>query len=367
MRIKGWRHPNGDWLRCRAGGLRGVGVETSGPLEELRQQVVECRRCPRLVAWREQVAREKRAAFRDQTYWGRPVPGFGDPAARLLILGLAPAAHGGNRTGRIFTGDRSGDWLFASLWRTGFANQPNSVSRDDGLELADCYITAPVKCAPPDNKPLPAERASCAPWLDAELSLLPTIRVVVALGAYAWDETLRRLGGEAWTARPEQPPHAGERAVPRPVRRRAFAFAEGRSAGAGRRYHCGMKESKGGADRRLLRQVVGQFRPYRGRVLVVALLILVTSGLGVVSPLLIKVVFDRALFVPGGPNVGLLVKLVALMIAVPVVASVVGVYQSYVTNTVGQRVMRDLRARLSDHLQSLSLRFFTATRTGEIQ
>src|SRR6266508_3455363 len=123
-----------------------------------------------------------------------PVPGFGDPAARLLILGLAPAAHGGNRTGRIFTGDRSGDWLFASLWRTGFANQPNSVSRDDGLELADCYITAPVKCAPPDNKPLPAERASCAPWLDAELSLLPTIRVVVALGAYAWDETLRHLG-----------------------------------------------------------------------------------------------------------------------------------------------------------------------------
>src|SRR6266540_1274696 len=179
MRIKGWRHPNGDWLRCRAGGLRGVGVETSGPLEELRQQVVECRRCPRLVAWREQVAREKRAAFRDQTYWGRPVPGFGDPAARLLILGLAPAAHGGNRTGRIFTGDRSGDWLFASLWRTGFANQPTSVSRDDGMELADCYITAPV---------------NCAPWLDAELALLPTIRVVVALGAYAWDETLRHLG-----------------------------------------------------------------------------------------------------------------------------------------------------------------------------
>ncbi len=169
-------------------------METSGPLEELRQQVVECRRCPRLVAWREQVAREKRAAFRDQTYWGRPVPGFGDPAARLLILGLAPAAHGGNRTGRIFTGDRSGDWLFASLWRTGFANQPTSVSRDDGMELADCYITAPVKCAPPDNKPLPAERANCAPWLDAELALLPTIRVVVALGAYAWDETLRHLG-----------------------------------------------------------------------------------------------------------------------------------------------------------------------------
>ncbi len=163
-------------------------------LEELNRELVECRRCPRLVAWREQVAREKRAAFRDWDYWGRPVPGFGDPAARLLILGLAPAAHGGNRTGRIFTGDRSGDWLFASLWRTGFANQPTSVSRDDGLALTDCYITAPVKCAPPKNKPLPQERANCAPWLEQELALLPAIRVVVALGSFAWDTALRHLG-----------------------------------------------------------------------------------------------------------------------------------------------------------------------------
>jgi uracil-DNA glycosylase family 4 len=162
-------------------------------LDRLRAEVVECRRCPRLVAWREQVAREKRAAFRDQDYWGRPVPGFGDPAAGLLILGLAPAAHGGNRTGRVFTGDRSGDWLFASLWRTGFANQPVSVSRDDGLALTDCYVTAPVKCAPPDNKPLPAERDACAPWLTAELALLE-VRVVVALGAFAWDQALRHLG-----------------------------------------------------------------------------------------------------------------------------------------------------------------------------
>jgi uracil-DNA glycosylase len=162
--------------------------------ERLNREVVSCRRCPRLVAWREQVAREKRAAFRDQDYWGRPVPGFGDPAARLLVLGLAPAAHGGNRTGRIFTGDRSGDWLFGSLHRTGFANQPHSVTRDDGLELRDCYVTAPVKCAPPDNKPLPVERANCAPWLDGELVLLPTVRVVVALGAYAWDAALRHLG-----------------------------------------------------------------------------------------------------------------------------------------------------------------------------
>jgi uracil-DNA glycosylase family 4 len=163
--------------------------------ERLNRELTECRRCPRLVAWRERVAREKRAAFRHETYWGRPVPGFGDPAARLLILGLAPAAHGGNRTGRVFTGDRSGDWLFASLWRTGFANQPTSVARDDGLTLSGCYVTAPVKCAPPDNKPLPAERDNCAPWLERELALLaPTVRVVVALGGYAWDIALRHLG-----------------------------------------------------------------------------------------------------------------------------------------------------------------------------
>jgi uracil-DNA glycosylase len=167
---------------------------TAGELRKVHQEIVECRRCPRLVAWRERVAREKRAAFRNWEYWGRPVPGFGDPRAGLLILGLAPAAHGGNRTGRIFTGDRSGDWLFASLWRTGFANQPTSVSRDDGLALDGCYITAPVKCAPPDNKPLPEERANCAPWLERELALLPTVRVVVALGSYAWDTALRHLG-----------------------------------------------------------------------------------------------------------------------------------------------------------------------------
>jgi uracil-DNA glycosylase family 4 len=168
--------------------------DTPASLAGLNRELVECRRCPRLVAWREQVAREKRAAFRHWDYWGRPVPGFGDPNARLLILGLAPAAHGGNRTGRIFTGDRSGDWLFASLHRTGFANQPTSVSRDDGLALRDCYVTAPVKCAPPDNKPLPQERDNCAAWLRAELALLPCIRVVVALGAFAWDQALHHLG-----------------------------------------------------------------------------------------------------------------------------------------------------------------------------
>jgi uracil-DNA glycosylase family 4 len=156
-------------------------------------QVVCCRACPRLVAWREHIAREKRAAYADQDYWGRPVPGFGDPDARLLILGLAPGAHGANRTGRVFTGDRSGEVLFAALHRAGFANQPTSVSRDDGLVLRDCWITAPVKCAPPDNRPAPAERDRCAPFLAAEAALLP-VRVVLALGAFGWDAALRTFG-----------------------------------------------------------------------------------------------------------------------------------------------------------------------------
>jgi uracil-DNA glycosylase family 4 len=155
--------------------------------------VVSCRRCPRLVAWREQVARVKRAAFASQEYWGRPLPGFGDPAASVFVLGLAPAAHGGNRTGRIFTGDRSGDWLFAALWRAGLANQPQSVSRDDGLQLHDCYIAAAVRCAPPGNRPLPSERDNCLPYLERELKLLAGARVIVCLGAFAWDGALRAL------------------------------------------------------------------------------------------------------------------------------------------------------------------------------
>ena len=155
--------------------------------------MVGCRRCPRLVVWREEVARVKRAAFAAEEYWGRPLPGFGDPAARVIVLGLAPAAHGGNRTGRIFTGDRSGDWLFAALWRAGFANQPQSVSRDDGLELADCFVTASVRCAPPDNRPLPAERDNCLPYFARELELLGGARVVVCLGGFAWDAALRVL------------------------------------------------------------------------------------------------------------------------------------------------------------------------------
>jgi len=156
-------------------------------LPALDAHVAECFACPRLVSWREEVAAVRRASFREQTYWGRPVPGFGPDDAAIAILGLAPAAHGGNRTGRIFTGDRSGDVLFAALHRAGLANQPTSVSADDGLALKHTRIFAAVRCAPPDNKPLPAERDTCAPWLHRELSLIrPTLRVVVALGAFAW-------------------------------------------------------------------------------------------------------------------------------------------------------------------------------------
>ena len=163
-------------------------------LEQLTAEIVECRRCPRLVAWRELVAREKRAAFRDETYWARPVPGFGDPNAELLIVGLAPAAHGGNRTGRVFTGDRSGDWLFGALYRAGYANQPHSVSPEDGLQLIGAYISAVVRCAPPGNKPTPQERDNCLPYLHRELRLLKNVRVIVCLGKFAYDGLAAAFG-----------------------------------------------------------------------------------------------------------------------------------------------------------------------------
>jgi len=163
----------------------------------LQHQITHCSLCPRLVAHRERVAREKVKRYREWDYWGKPVPSFGDPQARLLIIGLAPAAHGGNRTGRVFTGDRSGDWLYEALYSAGFANQPTSIHKEDGLQLRDCYITAAVHCAPPDNKPLPEEFAACRPYLLQELTLLKQVRVVVALGQVAFAAYLtarRELG-----------------------------------------------------------------------------------------------------------------------------------------------------------------------------
>ncbi len=176
-------------------------------LKALAASVSSCRRCPRLVAWREQVARERRAAFAHEDYWGRPLPGFGDPAARVLIFGLAPAAHGANRTGRMFTGDRSGDFLFAALARAGFANQAISTDRADGLKLRDVWISAAVRCAPPANRPTPAERERCLPWSVRELQLLSQVGVVLCLGGFAWDAALRLLtaarGVDAQPLRPK--------------------------------------------------------------------------------------------------------------------------------------------------------------------
>jgi len=180
-------------------------------LDDLSSRVADCRLCPRLVRYREAVAREKVKRFRDWDYWGRPIPGFGDPRARLWVVGLAPAAHGGNRTGRIFTGDRSGDWLFAALHRAGFANQPTSVSRDDGLRLRDAYVSAVVRCAPPDNKPTIDERDRCLRYLREELELLARVRVFVALGGFAFTNVLAvlRAAGE----KPTQPSRFGHAAV----------------------------------------------------------------------------------------------------------------------------------------------------------
>lgn len=162
-------------------------------LSRLNERVTQCRRCPRLVAWREEVALRKRAAYADETYWGRAVPAFGDPAARVLIVGLAPAAHGANRTGRMFTGDRSGDWLFDALHRAGFANQAKSLRAGDGLELRGAYLSAAVRCAPPDNKPTPEERGRCSTFLEEELEILENVCVLVCLGGFAFSQTLRVL------------------------------------------------------------------------------------------------------------------------------------------------------------------------------
>ncbi len=183
-------------IGCGLSPLRpsGYRLRTMDYLSEVHREVVNCRKCPRLVEWRERVAIEKRTAFKDFDYWGRPVPGFGDPHARLLIVGLAPAAHGGNRTGRVFTGDRSGDWLYRALHRVGYANQASSSHRDDGLTLTGAYVTAAVRCAPPTNKPTGEERDNCLPYLVRELRLLKEARVIVALGAFAYDAVSRASG-----------------------------------------------------------------------------------------------------------------------------------------------------------------------------
>jgi uracil-DNA glycosylase family 4 len=170
-------------------------VDPGAKLRLLQERIITCRRCPRLVRYRERVAREKRRAYRDWDYWGRPVPGFGDPKAELLVLGLAPAAHGGNRTGRVFTGDRSGDFLYRELFQAGFSNQPTSISLDDGLNLKNCYITASVRCCPPQNKPTPGEQGNCRPFLEKELQLLTNVRAVLALGRLA-HHTYVRLSQE---------------------------------------------------------------------------------------------------------------------------------------------------------------------------
>ncbi len=202
-------HPAGGSLGCYAAG------PVRRALATVTRDVVACRACPRLVTYREAVAAAPRAAYRGQTYWGRPVPGFGDPSARLIVVGLAPAAHGGNRTGRVFTGDRSGDFLYAALHRAGLASQPTSVERHDGLELRGAWVSAAVRCAPPANKPTPEERDRCLPFLEDELRLLATARVLLGLGAFAWDGALRALAA------------LGHRTSPRP------AFGHGAEAAVG--------------------------------------------------------------------------------------------------------------------------------------
>jgi uracil-DNA glycosylase len=198
--------------------VRATLAEVSQRLRQLTRDITACRTCARLVRCREAAALAIPKRFTGQDYWARPIPGFGDPAARLLVVGLAPAAHGGNRTGRVFTGDRSGDWLYGALHRAGFANQPTSKGREDGLALTDAYVTTVVRCAPPDNKPTPVERDRCLPFLVRELELLPRLRVILALGAFAWDGTLRALAARGHaTPRPRPAFGHGTRAQIGPV------------------------------------------------------------------------------------------------------------------------------------------------------
>ena len=197
-------------MSSRPRDTRSAGTQPLRPaLSRLAADIVDCRLCPRLVAWRERVASEKVARFATETYWGRPLPGFGDPEARVFVLGLAPAAHGGNRTGRIFTGDRSGDFLVTALHASGFANQPTSTRPGDGLVLTDLYVAAAVRCAPPMNRPTETERRNCAPYLVRELAALDCVRVIVALGAFAWDAAIRTIALSGVTAVPSPRPRFG--------------------------------------------------------------------------------------------------------------------------------------------------------------
>lgn len=189
-------------------------------LQRLKRRITDCRKCPRLVRWREQVAREKTNRYADWMYWGKPIPSFGDPKARLLIIGLAPAAHGGNRTGRMFTGDRSGDWLYRTLYKFGFSNKPMSLHRNDGLKLKDCYITATIRCVPPANKPLPLEIRNCRPYLLRELELLEHVKVIVGLGKVGFDAAVGSFQQLGWTAFDRKPKfsHGAEYALNGTVR-----------------------------------------------------------------------------------------------------------------------------------------------------
>ena len=191
-------------------------IAATASIAAVQERVVACRACPRLVAWREETARVKRRMYRDEDYWGRPLAAFGDAGARLLVVGLAPAAHGGNRTGRMFTGDRSGDWLFGALHRAGFANRPDSVRRGDGLELRGALITAAARCAPPQNRLTPAELAACRPYITREIALLPDLRAVVALGRVAFDAFLRAYAAAGRTPPPRKPPFGHNLATPLP-------------------------------------------------------------------------------------------------------------------------------------------------------
>jgi len=205
-----WRR-GADGRRSRSGDEP---LTAAARLAELNERLVACRRCPRLVAWREEMSRVKRAAFADQEYWGRPVPGFGDPEAWLLVVGLAPAAHGANRTGRMFTGDRSGDWLYRALHKARVSSQASSAEREDGLELHGAYVTAAVRCAPPGNRPKTAERENCREYLERELDLLARVRVVVALGGFAYEQVLRVLRDRGHEIPVPRPPFAHAREVP---------------------------------------------------------------------------------------------------------------------------------------------------------